>query len=104
MIRVPGILAGLKERSQSAYAMPAPKPVPSATGHARPARDRFELEQGCCGREYKWTRTTEEDDGRDDTRAEADTAGENSQLATHSRCAFTGVTTSHSEQLLTTSQ
>ena len=47
MIRVPGILAGLKERSQSAYAMPAPKPVPSATGHARPARERVELEPGC---------------------------------------------------------
>ena len=45
MIRVPGILAGLNERSQSAYAMPAPKPVPSATGHARPARDTFELER-----------------------------------------------------------
>ena len=40
-MRVPGIRAGLNERSQSAYAMPAPKPVPSATGHARPdLRDR----------------------------------------------------------------
>ena len=51
MIRVPGILAGLKERSQSAYAMPAPKPVPSATGHARPARDTFELERDVCRKE-----------------------------------------------------
>ncbi len=48
-MRVPGILAGLNERSQSAYAMPAPKPVPSATGHARPARANFELEQGYWG-------------------------------------------------------
>ena len=104
MIRVPGILAGLKERSQSAYAMPAPKPVPSATGHARPARDVFEFEQECCGKEGRWIRTTEEDDGRDDTRAEADTAGENSQLATHSRCAFTSVATSPKQPVLTTSQ
>lgn len=35
MMRVPGILAGLKERSQSAYAAPEPKPVDSATGHVR---------------------------------------------------------------------
>jgi len=34
--RVPGILAGLKERSQSAYAAPAPNPVDSAMGHVRP--------------------------------------------------------------------
>jgi len=34
MIRVPGILAGLKERSQSAYAAPIPNPVDSPTGHA----------------------------------------------------------------------
>jgi hypothetical protein len=33
---VPGILAGLKERSQSAYAAPAPKPVDNAIGHVRP--------------------------------------------------------------------
>jgi hypothetical protein len=38
MMRVPGILAGLKERSQSAYAAPAPKPVDSATGHVRPMK------------------------------------------------------------------
>ena len=37
IIRTPGILAGLNERSQSAYAAPAPKPVESAMGHARPA-------------------------------------------------------------------
>jgi hypothetical protein len=36
MIRVPGMRAGLNERSQSAYAMPAPKPVESAIGHVRP--------------------------------------------------------------------
>jgi hypothetical protein len=35
-IRVPGILAGLNERSQSAYAAPAPKPVDKAIGHVRP--------------------------------------------------------------------
>lgn len=34
--RVPGTRAGLKERSQSAYAAPNPKPVDSATGHVRP--------------------------------------------------------------------
>lgn len=33
---MPGILAGLKERSQSAYAAPAPKPVDNAIGHVRP--------------------------------------------------------------------
>ena len=38
MMRVPGILAGLKERSQSEYAAPAPKPVDSATGHVRPMK------------------------------------------------------------------
>lgn len=37
MIRTPGILAGLNDRSQSAYAAPAPKPVERAMGHARPA-------------------------------------------------------------------
>jgi len=40
MIRVPGILAGLNERSQSAYAAPAPKPVNSAMGHVRPRQRR----------------------------------------------------------------
>ena len=34
--RTPAIRAGLKERSQSAYAAPAPKPVERAMGHARP--------------------------------------------------------------------
>lgn len=34
--RVPGTRAGLKKRSQSAYAAPSPKPVDSATGHVRP--------------------------------------------------------------------
>jgi len=33
MIRVPGILAGLNDLSQSAYAAPAPNPVDSAMGH-----------------------------------------------------------------------
>lgn len=33
--RVPGTLAGLKERSQSAYAVPIPKPVESAIGQVR---------------------------------------------------------------------
>lgn len=36
MILVPGIRAGLNDRSQSAYAAPIPNPVPSAIGHARP--------------------------------------------------------------------
>lgn len=38
MMRVPDILAGLNERSQSAYAAPAPKPVDNAMGHVRPGR------------------------------------------------------------------
>jgi len=33
--RTPAMRAGLKDRSQSAYAAPAPKPVERATGHAR---------------------------------------------------------------------
>jgi len=37
-MRVPGMRAGLKERSQSAYAAPAPNPVPKAMGHVRPER------------------------------------------------------------------
>lgn len=36
MMRVPGILAGLNERSQSAYAAPIPKPVDRPIGHVRP--------------------------------------------------------------------
>ncbi len=44
MIRVPGTLAGLKERSQSAYAAPAPKPVASAMGHVRPRSTVKEVE------------------------------------------------------------
>ena len=62
------------------------------------------LNSDVCGTKRRWTRTAEEDDGRDDTRAEADTAGENSQLATHSRCAFTSVATSPKQPVLTTSQ
>ena len=34
--RTPAIRAGLNDRSQSAYAAPAPKPVERAMGHARP--------------------------------------------------------------------
>lgn len=34
--RTPAIRAGLNDRSQSAYAAPAPKPVVRAMGHARP--------------------------------------------------------------------
>lgn len=36
MILVPCSLAGLNERSQSAYAAPRPKPVDSEMGHVRP--------------------------------------------------------------------
>lgn len=44
IIRTPGILAGLNERSQSAYAAPAPKPVERAIGHALPiCRERMAL-------------------------------------------------------------
>jgi hypothetical protein len=34
--RTPAMRAGLNDRSQSAYAAPAPKPVERAMGHARP--------------------------------------------------------------------
>ena len=47
MMRVPGILAGLNERSQSAYAAPSPKPVDSPMGHVRPVgecKKRSDLE------------------------------------------------------------
>jgi len=37
--RTPAMRAGLKDRSQSAYAAPAPKPVERATGHARPENE-----------------------------------------------------------------
>lgn len=47
MIRVPGILAGLKERSQSAYAAPAPNPVDSAMGHVRP-KGNVSFSVSCC--------------------------------------------------------
>ena len=33
---VPGTRAGLNDRSQSAYAAPAPNPVDNAIGHVRP--------------------------------------------------------------------
>jgi len=42
--RTPGILAGLNERSQSAYAAPAPKPVDRAIGHVRPEIESREFE------------------------------------------------------------
>ena len=68
-MRVPGTRAGLKERSQSAYAAPAPNPVESATGHVRPAQNRHSLhsEKGVI-RE----RTAEENDGGDDADTEPD--------------------------------
>ena len=50
-MRVPGILAGLNERSQSAYAMPAPKPVLSATGHARPEHVELGVQGQCASKE-----------------------------------------------------
>ncbi len=40
---MPGILAGLKERSQSAYAAPAPKPVDNAIGHVRPILEEYQI-------------------------------------------------------------
>jgi hypothetical protein len=43
MMRVPGILAGLNDRSQSAYAAPSPKPVDSPMGHVRPVREQKEV-------------------------------------------------------------
>lgn len=45
IILVPGIRAGLNDRSQSAYAAPAPNPVVSAIGHARPVI--FHVSVGC---------------------------------------------------------
>ena len=52
-MRVPGILDGLNDRSQSAYAIPAPKPVPSATGHARPDGITGAKEVGGGGTQYE---------------------------------------------------
>lgn len=69
--RTPAMRAGLKDRSQSAYAAPAPKPVERAMGHVRPGaikihRIRVDWQNGL-------SRTTKEDDGCDNTDAEADT-------------------------------
>lgn len=58
MIRVPGILAGLKERSQSAYAAPAPNPVDSAMGHVRPTGNVLFSIYCCCAEGCK-TQTAE---------------------------------------------
>lgn len=41
--RTPAMRAGLKDRSQSAYAAPAPKPVERAMGHARPEKKKTGL-------------------------------------------------------------
>ena len=40
MMRVPGMRAGLNERSQSAHAARAPNPVDRAMGHVRPGIKR----------------------------------------------------------------
>ena len=53
IIRVPGILAGLNERSQSAYAAPAPNPVVSAIGHARPVGKKYMM-VGRCSDAENW--------------------------------------------------
>jgi hypothetical protein len=71
--RTPAIRAGLNDRSQSAYAAPAPKPVERAMGHARPEINlRFFFILEWMG--VSWlSRTAEEDDRCNDTNAEADT-------------------------------
>jgi len=79
--RTPAMRAGLKDRSQSAYAAPAPKPVERATGHARP-ETRFltmnrDGERG--GGTVFVSRTAKEDDGRDDADAKADTTARGKQ-------------------------
>jgi hypothetical protein len=66
--RTPAMRAGLKDRSQSAYAAPAPKPDERAMGHARP--DTSFEKKSCHG---GMSRTAKEDDGCDDTDTEADT-------------------------------
>jgi hypothetical protein len=83
-MRVPGIRAGLKERSQSAYAAPAPKPVERAIGHVRPV-----IAMKLSG--FPWaeirviTRTAEEDYRGDNSYAETNaTVGEVSYCVTRS--------------------
>jgi len=75
-MRVPGIRAGLKERSQSAYAAPAPKPVERAIGHVRPVIAK-ELSESPLTVIRDITRTAEEDHRGDDSYAKANaTVGE----------------------------
>ena len=73
---MPGILAGLKERSQSAYAAPAPKPVERATGQVRPNHVRkhssAEHSRG------KLRHTFEENDRRNNSNSETDSSAANS--------------------------
>ena len=57
--RTPAIRAGLNDRSQSAYAAPAPKPVERAMGHARPEINLRHFsylgEAGCHARRKRMT-------------------------------------------------
>jgi hypothetical protein len=93
--RVPGIRGTPKERSQSAYDIPAPNPVARATGQPRPtpiplpvrifSRTIEQAEVGgglqvavrlgicsCCGIKREWMHTFEQDHARDDTSAETE--------------------------------
>lgn len=73
-MRTPAMRAGLKDRSQSAYAAPAPKPVERAMGHARPETGCLRKKGGGVGAPcFVFSRTAEEDDGCDDAEAKADT-------------------------------
>lgn len=59
MILVPGIRAGLNDRSQSAYAIPAPKPVESAIGHVRPGEGYSMSHEQGSGKNERLNSTTE---------------------------------------------
>jgi len=63
--------AGLKDRSQSAYAAPAPKPVERAMGHVRP--ETIKIHRIVVDWQNGLSRTAKEDDGCDNADAEADT-------------------------------
>ena len=65
--------AGLNERSQSAYAIPAPNPVESAIGQPRPCMTKRAGQYSKSGLDEN-RRTTEEDDRSDDAGAKANAA------------------------------
>ncbi len=71
-MRAPGILAGLNDRSQSAYAAPAPNPVDRAIGHVRPAGSLFNARLHV--ESHGSLRTAEKNDRGDNASTEAHAA------------------------------